>query len=98
KNAENALHYAINLAEKIHAKIILLHAFHIDYPSAYVPVNIIENLVKEAEKKSNEKLSILRNKVSHNKHHIELMSSQDLAVDAILAKAKDYNVDFILMG
>ena len=33
KNAENALLYAINLAKRMSAKIILLHSFHVDYTS-----------------------------------------------------------------
>ena len=99
KNAENALHYALNLAEKTQAKIILLHAFRVDYPSAYVPVNAIENLVKEAEKKSNKQLKNVYDKLSHHtKHNIEFISSQDLAVDSILNIVKKYDVDLVVMG
>jgi len=99
KNAENALHCAINLAEKTHAKIILLHSFHLDYTNAYVPVNIIEKEIEEAKAKSNKQLKTLYNKVSHHaKHPIECISSQNLTVDAILATAKEHDVDLIVMG
>src|ERR1700751_6465395 len=99
KNAENALHYAINLAEKTHAKIILLHSFHIDYTNAYVPVNIIEKEIEEAKSKSNKQLKALYDKVSHHtKHPIEVISNQNLAVDAIINATKEYNIDFIVMG
>ncbi|HXU27994.1 MAG TPA: universal stress protein [Bacteroidia bacterium] len=99
KNAENALHYAINLAEKTHAKIILLHSFHIDYTNAYVPPNIVEKEIEEAKVNSNKQLKILYNKVSHHaKHPIECVSSQNLAVDAILNAVKDHDVDLIVMG
>jgi len=99
KNAENALHYAINLAEKTHAKIILLHSFHIDYTNAYVPPNVVEKEIEDAKVSSNKQLKTLYNKVSHHaKHPIECVSSQNFAVDAILNTIKEHDVDLIVMG
>ena len=99
KNAESALFYAINLANKIHAKIILLHSFHIDYTSGYVPVNMIEKNITEAMVKSNNELKKLYDSVSHHsKHPIECISTQNLAVAAILTIAEEKNVDLIIMG
>ena len=99
KNAENALRYAINLANKMQAKIILLHSFHIDYTNAYIPVNIIEKEVQEVKAQSNAHLKLLYDKVSHHsKHPIECISSQNLLVDEILSIVEEKNIDLIVMG
>ncbi len=99
KNAENALVYAINLTKKMPAKIILLHSFHIDYTSGYVPPNLIEKDVAEAQANSNTQLKALYNKVSHHaKHPIECLSSQNFAIDAVLSAINEKNVDLVIMG
>ena len=99
KNAENALHYAINLAKKTDAKIILLHSFHIDYTNAYVPEDIIQKELEEAKTKSNAHLKALYHKVSHgSKHPIECISSENFAVDEILSLVEEKNIDLIIMG
>src|ERR1035437_6280700 len=99
KNAENALLYAINLAKRMSAKIILLHSFHVDYTSGYVPVDSIEKEIEEAEAKSNAQLKTLYNKVSHHsKLPIECISSQNLVVDAILTIIDEKNIDLVVMG
>ena len=99
KNAGNALRYAISIANKMQAKIILLHSFHIDYANSYVPVNLIEKEVDGTKANSNERLKELYNKVSHHsKHPIECISNQNLVVDAILAVAAEKDADLIVMG
>jgi nucleotide-binding universal stress UspA family protein len=65
KNAENALQYAINLANKMQAKIILLHSFHIDYTNAGIPADIIEKEVREVQETSNTYLKAIYNRVFH---------------------------------
>lgn len=99
KNAENALLYAVNLAKRMQAKIILMHSFHIDYLNGYVPINIIEKELEEARAKSNAQLKTLYNKVSHHsKLPIECISSQNLVVDAILTIVEEKNIDLVVMG
>jgi nucleotide-binding universal stress UspA family protein len=99
KNAENALHYAVNIAKRTQAKIILLHSFHIDYSSGYVPPNLIEKEINDAKKKSNANLKSLYNKISHgSKHPIECISTQNLLVDEILKLTEEKNIDLIVMG
>ncbi len=99
ENAEKALQYAINLTKTMQAKIILLHSFHIDYTSSYVPENLIEKEIEDARKKSNAQLKALYNKLSHHaKHPIECISTQNFAVDAVLDIINDHNVDLVVMG
>jgi nucleotide-binding universal stress UspA family protein len=99
ENAENALHYAINLTTKMHAKIILLHSFHIDYTNAYVSENLIEKDIADAQAKSNSQLKALYNKVSHHaKHPIECISTENFAVDTVLDLINQNNVDIVIMG
>ncbi len=99
ENAENALNYAVNIAKRTQAKIILLHSFHIDYNSGYVPPNLIEKEIAEAEKKSNAHLKTLYNKASQSsKHPIECISTQNLLVDEILTLIEEKNVDLIIIG
>ncbi|MHB8260233.1 MAG: universal stress protein [Bacteroidia bacterium] len=99
KNAENALLYAINLAKKMQAKIVLMHSFHVNYTSGYVPVDNIEEEIEKAEAKSNAQLKVLYNKISHHsKLPIECISSQNLVVDAVLTIIEEKNIDIVVMG
>src|ERR1700757_4883997 len=99
KNAETALFYAITLANKTQAKIILLYSFHINFTSGYVPENRIEEDIRESAAHWNTALKKLYNTISHHsKIHVECISTQNMAVDAILGTAKEKNVDLILMG
>ncbi len=99
KNASHALNYAIELAKHENAKLILLHAFHIDYANSYVPVNLIEKEMQEVEQKSDTQLKSLYTKVAHAGNiKCEYISRQDLAVDAILTLIKEKNVDLVVMG
>jgi len=99
KNASYALNYAIELAKQENAKLILLHAYHIDYTNSYVPANLIEKEIQEAEQKSNAHLKTLTTKVTHAGNiKCEYISTQDFAVDAILSTIKEKNIDLVVMG
>jgi nucleotide-binding universal stress UspA family protein len=103
KNAENALRYAINLGERMQAKIILLHCFHVELTNNYVTVDMfstdIEKKLEEGKNKANEKLKAFYDAISHDfKYPLEYISSQNLLVDAILTITEEENVDLIIMG
>ena len=98
-NAESALFYAINLANKIQAKIILLHSFHVENNSAALPFNMVEKQLKAAKQQSDQQLKTLYTTfLTSAKHPIEFVSINNLAVDAILTIAEDRHVDLIIMG
>jgi nucleotide-binding universal stress UspA family protein len=99
ENASYALDYAIDLAKHENAKLILLHAYHIDYANSYVPVNLIEKEIQDTAKKSDERLQSLFTKVAHAGNiKCEYISRQDLAVDAILTTIEEKDVDLVVMG
>jgi nucleotide-binding universal stress UspA family protein len=98
-NATHALNYAIEFAKHQNAKLILLHAYHIDFANSYVPVNLIEQEVQNAEEESNKKLNVIAAKIRHtHKLACEVVSHQDMAVDAIITLAAEKNIDLIIMG
>ena len=99
KNAENALHYAVNIAKRMQAKIILLHTFHIENNSAPLPLSMVDKQVEVAKKKSDTQLKALYNSVSHGSNHpIDYISSENFLTDEILRLTEERNIDLIVMG
>jgi nucleotide-binding universal stress UspA family protein len=99
KNAENALHYAINIAKRMQAKIILLHTFHIENNNAPLPLSMVDKQVEVAKKKSDDQLKALYNSVSHGSNHpIDYISSENFLTDEILKLTEERNIDLIVMG
>jgi nucleotide-binding universal stress UspA family protein len=99
KNAKNALHYAVNIAKRMQAKIILLHSFHIDNNNAALPVDMVDKQVETAKKKSDADLKAHFNSVSHNSMcTIEYISSNNFLVDEILRLTEERDIDLIVMG
>lgn len=99
KVAGHALNYAIELAKYESAKLLLLHAYHIDFADSYVSVNAREKEIQGAKQKSNAQLKSLLTKVEHAGNvKCECISMQDLAVDAILTTIKERKIDLVVMG
>ena len=99
KNAENALHYAINIAKRMQAKIILLHTFHIENNNAPLPLSMVDKQVEVAKKKSDDQLKALYNSVSHGSNHpIDYISSENFLTDELLRLTEERNIDLIIMG
>ena len=98
-NADNALYFAIELAKKQNAKLVLIHAFQLPIVVAAVPYDIINNekleLKKEAE--NNLKAQCLKIKHSGNLTY-EYILEEGPAVDVILKHAKEKKADIIIMG
>ena len=99
KNADNALKYAIEFAKKEQSKLIILHAYQINYSEAYIAFDVLaeekNNLRTEAESKL--KALSLRLK-SEDNINSELLCADDFTVDAILETIKNKNVDLVVMG
>jgi nucleotide-binding universal stress UspA family protein len=98
KNASNALDYAITLAKKEKAKILLLHAFHVTYITPDVPAEFMAIEIENAEKMAIKKMKSLFERIKHENLECEVFLRQDMAVDLILEVAKDRNPDFIVIG
>lgn len=98
KNASQAFDYAIILAKKEKAKILLLHAYHITYITPDVPADFMAIEIENAEKTAIKKMKFLVEKIKHENLECEVFLRQDMAVDLILEVAKDRHPDFIVIG
>ena len=99
KNANNALDYAIELAKKEKAKIILLHAFNVTYIYPDMPMQYTIDLTESARKDADKKLQLLFLKVTKSgKIACEIINKQAIVVDLILEVAEKKKPDMIIMG
>ncbi|MEI8137727.1 MAG: universal stress protein [Bacteroidota bacterium] len=99
KNADNALYYAIELAKKENAKLILLHAYNIKYESGAVPYSLIAEETAGLKKESNKQLKESCLKITHaGKIKYESLSIEGFTVDVILNISKEKEIDMVVMG
>lgn len=99
KNATNALNYAVALAKKENAKIILLHVYYILYISTEVPMDFYSAQVAAAEQAASKKLKSLCKKVQNiQKIKCEIINREGLTVDTILDTIKKKKPDMVIMG
>lgn len=97
ENANNALHYAIELAKKEKAKIILLHAFHFTLVYPDMPLQFLDEQIKTAEQLAGNQLKLLCEKVEKSSE-CEFITQEGLAVDLILDTIEKKNPDLVVMG
>jgi len=91
-NAENALFYAVELAKREQAKIILFNAYTISDED-------LAGQTLKAHKRSEERLKSLGTKIEHaGGVEYECISKQGAAVKQILDFIKNVNVDLVIMG
>ncbi len=97
--ANNALQYAVGLAEFCHANIILLHAYQIPVPTGEVPVMMISP--QDLDKDNAMRIHKLeRELVSQTSGSLKFESvvRAGFASDEIIDTAKEKNADLIVMG
>jgi nucleotide-binding universal stress UspA family protein len=96
--ANNALDFAIELAKREKAKIILLHAFNITYISPDMPIEYFDkNLLEE---KNGAAKILLRSQNKIKKHHLEcdVINKRGDAVDMIIDITHKKKIDLVVMG
>lgn len=99
KNAKNALNYAIAMATKEKAKIILLHSFNITYTSPDIPMAYYEEQLIATENEVKKILEGLCNYVKKkSKVECSAISREGIAVDVILEVTKKKKIDMVIMG
>lgn len=98
KNANNALKYAVSLAKKAKAKIILLHAYHAVYFSSDVPIEYFSEQLFSIELAAKKQLEALAAKVTKSGLKCEIINKQGLPVDSIIGCIKDKRADLLVMG
>ncbi len=99
KSAENALYYAIELAKKDNAKIILLHASHIYAPEYIIPMDILKN---EYEKEH------IKNELQAKKELIKIANAGNIQceyidtdqeiINGIEKTIDEKKIDMVIMG
>ncbi len=99
ENADNALNYAIELAKKEKAKIILLHAFHVTYVYPDVPMQYLNEQIQSVEQLASNQLKVLCEKVEKSEKLIcEIINKESLAVDLILETIEKKKPSLVVMG
>ena len=97
KNSINAIDYAVALAKREKAKIILLNAFHIVSPSFDIPLP--SDIINSTRIDINKKLEMLCAEIKKTKKvKCDSIVKFDLAVDAIIETTKEVKPDLIIMG
>jgi nucleotide-binding universal stress UspA family protein len=61
--ATNAMHYAIDMAKKVNASLLLLHVYQVPVSYSDVPIMLVS--VEELKKSAEEKLEALKKQVGH---------------------------------
>lgn len=101
ENADKALDYTIELAKKERAKIVLLHAFRVNYtqPYNYLAYDIVTTTTENAKKESDRLLKSRGLKIDHAGGVAwEYISRENFVVDAILDVIKEKDIDLVVMG
>jgi nucleotide-binding universal stress UspA family protein len=99
RSANNALDYAVEIAKKEKAKIILLHAYDIVYISPDTPIQYFDmelTDIKGAAQKRLVKLSAIVE--SATKIKCEILNLQGLPVDLIADTVKSKKINLVVMG
>jgi len=99
KNADNALECAMAIAKNEKARLILLHAFRIDYLSSTFPVKFIEEEIEHAKYRANYHLRFKAEWIEKTKKiKCEYISALGVASDVVLRTIKEKKPDWVIMG
>jgi nucleotide-binding universal stress UspA family protein len=99
KNSENALDYAIELAQNEETTIILLHSFYVMYTSPEIPMEFIVEQSSAIQKDADTRLAELSKKTEkYDKIKCETISMEGFIVDSILTLVKKRKIDLVVMG
>ncbi len=102
ENSNNALKYAIQLADKVGANVKCFHAYHIPYIHAEMPAGMYQTAIEEAEKESKDEMEKVWDKVKSDfpdlKVSCDFECKMGFAVEEILNAAEKNNVDMVVMG
>lgn len=97
--AENALYFAILLAQKLQARLLLVNAFQLPVAAGQVPFNIIEEEITRKKKESEQLLRTQSIKVSHaGQVEFGYAALEGVPDQVITTLAKSRKADYIVMG
>jgi nucleotide-binding universal stress UspA family protein len=98
QNASNALAYAMGLAKKENAKIILAHAYYDVFVSGEIPAQFLLEQMAQTKKNAEDKLAEIALQVKAENIPCELLAVESRPVDMVLEQAELLKCDFIVMG
>jgi len=99
KSAENALYYAIELAKKNHAKIILLHASHINATDYIIPMDILKNEHEKEDVKNDLLAKKELIKIEHAGNiECEYIDTDQEVINGIVKTIDEKKIDMVIMG
>lgn len=99
ENSDNALYYAIDIAKKIKAQLILLNVYEIEYANSYVPADFIIEEKKDKKKDSLKQLEGCALKIKHaGKIDYDMLSVEGFIVDVILDVIEQKRINLVVMG
>lgn len=99
KTAENALYYAIELAKKDNAKIILLHASHIYAPEYIIPMDILKNEYEKENIKNELQAKKELIKIAHTGNiECEYIDTDQEVINGIVKTIDEKKIDMVIMG
>lgn len=99
KNTENALLYAVDIAKREKASLLLLHACQTNYTSTDIPYFEIGDEISKTKKDADKHLHALAKKHIEDKNvPFEIMNVDEYPVEAVLRVVTEKEVDLIVMG
>ncbi|MGZ4044191.1 MAG: universal stress protein [Bacteroidia bacterium] len=94
-----SLQYACELAAKHNSRVIIAHAFQLQYTSAYVPAGNILDELKNTKKDLILQMKKLFGAIKGSAGiKSEFICVEELAVDLILKVIKEKNIDLVVIG
>lgn len=99
ENSENALSYAIMLADKYKAKLIFFHSFYTFHSSGHLSAESESKGAEAGKLAYTEKLNELYSKYTINpEQEVECLTSSNELLDEIIEIIKNKTVDLVVMG
>lgn len=98
KTARNAIEYAVEIAKRTKARLILFHAYHATVVPAEVPIVIPAEEFEQEALKSLEKIKRSIHRKHGNKLSIECICRYGFPVDEINRFVTGHKIDLVVMG
>ncbi|MDB5273224.1 MAG: hypothetical protein JWO58_1591 [Chitinophagaceae bacterium] len=104
KHSQQAMKFAIHLAKRANAKIIVSHCFFVPNLDINTPVDILEDLYIDQKKAAEKSLMQTCQEISLHKNskgetlQTEFIAEQDIPFVEILKLIQDKKIDLIVMG
>lgn len=99
RNADNAMHFAMILAKKQNARLILIHAYQLPVSPAAVPFSVLADEKEQLNKEAIRKIKALCQEIEHvGGISYEYLVEEGETVPTILQACEQKKSDLIVMG